>query len=162
MIVLYRVDDRLIHGQTVINLIPKYPCEGIIIVNDALAENKSLVEVYSRVVPSSVKVYAYNLEKAVRKLPEARASEKRYYVIVKNICDFKRLYDMGYTAEAAVSVGCVSRQENSVAVTSGFFLLPEEIDAYNYLDEKGYEFSILPMTAKTASSWKVLREKIKV
>ncbi|MBI0151488.1 PTS sugar transporter subunit IIB, partial [Bifidobacterium sp. M0353] len=28
MISLYRIDDRIIHGQTMIKLLPQYPCDG--------------------------------------------------------------------------------------------------------------------------------------
>lgn len=38
-----RIDDRIIHGQTVTRWANEYPCTGLIGVNDAAAGNKLLV-----------------------------------------------------------------------------------------------------------------------
>ncbi len=53
-----RVDDRMIHGQTVTRWSLEYPCTGLIAVNDAAAKNpidmkKILVD--AGIVPSDVK-----------------------------------------------------------------------------------------------------------
>ena len=50
MITLYRIDDRLVHGQTMIKLLPNYPCDGIIIVNDEIAKNEQMIKVYCLVL----------------------------------------------------------------------------------------------------------------
>ena len=42
MFSLFRIDDRLVHGQTMIKLLPNYPCDGIIIINDEIAENDEI------------------------------------------------------------------------------------------------------------------------
>ena len=52
MITLYRIDDRLVHGQTMIKLLPNYPCDGIIIVNDEIAKNEQMKAIYQSVLPS--------------------------------------------------------------------------------------------------------------
>ena len=58
MISFVRVDDRMIHGQTVTRWSLEYPCTGLIAVNDAAAKNpidmkKILVD--AGIVPSDVK-----------------------------------------------------------------------------------------------------------
>ena len=42
MFSLFRIDDRLVHGQTMIKLLPNYPSDGIIIINDEIAENAQM------------------------------------------------------------------------------------------------------------------------
>ena len=37
-----RIDDRMIHGQTVTRWSLEYPCDGLIAVNDKAAANKTL------------------------------------------------------------------------------------------------------------------------
>lgn len=160
MIVLYRIDDRLIHGQTMIKLIPKVPCDGIIIVNDEVAENPKLREIYQSVLPSSVKLHVFPVDKAIKKLPEAEVSTKRYYVITKNVKDYERLYQKGFQVNEHITVGCCSRKEGSISINNGFFLLPEEIKIYNRLDDAGYLFDIMTMTSKLPASWKSFRSKL--
>ncbi|MGC4387438.1 PTS sugar transporter subunit IIB, partial [Streptococcus suis] len=41
-----RIDDRMIHGQTVTRWAKEYPCDGLIAVNDAAAKNKVLIQAY--------------------------------------------------------------------------------------------------------------------
>ena len=46
MISFIRIDDRIIHGQTVTRWALEYPCDGLIAVNDAAASNPVLKEAY--------------------------------------------------------------------------------------------------------------------
>ncbi|WP_231097460.1 PTS sugar transporter subunit IIB, partial [Streptococcus gallolyticus] len=39
-----RIDDRMIHGQTVTRWAKEYPCDGLIAVNDAASKNKVLTQ----------------------------------------------------------------------------------------------------------------------
>ena len=41
-----RIDDRMIHGQTVTRWAKEYPCDGLVAVNDAAASNKVLKQAY--------------------------------------------------------------------------------------------------------------------
>ena len=41
-----RVDDRMIHGQTCTRWALEYPCDGIVAVNDAAANNSVLKAAY--------------------------------------------------------------------------------------------------------------------
>lgn len=51
MISLYRIDDRVIHGQTIVRLLPQYACDGIIIIDDHISGNPQLLGIYKQVVP---------------------------------------------------------------------------------------------------------------
>ena len=41
-----RIDDRMIHGQTVTRWAKEYPCDGLIAVNNAASKNKVLTQAY--------------------------------------------------------------------------------------------------------------------
>ena len=157
MITLYRIDDRLVHGQTMIKLLPNYPCDGIIIVNDEIAKNEQMKAIYQSVLPSTVKLHVFDVTKASKKLEEAQKSGKKYYIITKNVTDYERLYELGWVVKEPITVSCCSKKENSIAINNGFFLLPEEIRTYNRLD--GYEFEIMTMVSKVPSSWKSFKKK---
>ena len=55
-----RIDDRIIHGQTVTRWANEYPCTGLIGVNDAAAGNKLLVSAFKGA--SSKKTFVWNKE----------------------------------------------------------------------------------------------------
>lgn len=159
MITLYRIDNRLVHGQTMIKLLPNYPCDGIIIVNDDIAKNERMKAIYQSVLPSTVKLHVFDVIKASKKLEEAQKSGKKYYIITKNVTDYERLYELGWVVKEPITVSCCSKKENSIAINNGFFLLPEEIRTYNRLDDLGYEFEIMTMISKVPSSWKSFKKK---
>ena len=41
-----RIDDRMIHGQTVTRWAKEYPCDGLVAVNNAAAGNTVLKQAY--------------------------------------------------------------------------------------------------------------------
>lgn len=43
VVTFVRIDDRMIHGQTVTRWAKEHPCDGLIAVNDAAASNKVLI-----------------------------------------------------------------------------------------------------------------------
>lgn len=161
MITLYRVDERLIHGQTMIKLLPSYPCDAIIIVDDKIAKNNQMKMVYQSVLPTNVKLYVFDTQKALRKLPEAEISKKKYYVITKEISEYEKLLEGGYRVNRPITVSCANKKEGSVSINSGFALLPEEIGVYNRLDDAGYNFEILTLISRVPQSWKTFRTQIK-
>lgn len=59
MISLYRIDDRVIHGQTIVRLLPQYACDGIIIIDDHISGNPQLLGIYKQVVPDTTKLIAF-------------------------------------------------------------------------------------------------------
>ena len=44
VVTFVRIDDRMIHGQTVTRWAKEKPCDGLIAVNDAAASNKVLIK----------------------------------------------------------------------------------------------------------------------
>ena len=60
MISFIRIDDRMIHGQTVTRWALEYPCDGLIAVNDAAASNPVLKEAYKSA--SGKKVFVWTKE----------------------------------------------------------------------------------------------------
>lgn len=160
MISLYRIDDRIIHGQTMIKLLPQYPCDGIIIVDNNIVQNKPLFRIYKQVVPDTIKVFCFSVDQATKKLSEAQLSQKKYIIIFKNVKTVKDLFDHGYQITDEISVGTASKKSDAHYIVDGFALNNEEIDVFDYLDNNGYHFSIIPMGgARRTISWKDVKEK---
>ena len=78
-----RIDDRMIHGQTVTRWAVEYPCDGIIAVNDAAASNPVLKSAYKSAAPDK-KTFVWTMEHFLEKAQTVRDSETRYFLITKN------------------------------------------------------------------------------
>ena len=84
-----RIDDRMIHGQTVTRWAKEYPCDGLIAVNDAAAKNKVLTQAYKGA--SDKKTFVWSVDAFGQKSQKVLDSDTRYFVITKNPIDMKKL-----------------------------------------------------------------------
>lgn len=84
-----RIDDRIIHGQTVTRWANEYPCTGLIGVNDAAAGNKLLVSAFKGA--SSKKTFVWNKEHFKKNADKVLASKDQYFLITKNSVDMAEL-----------------------------------------------------------------------
>ena len=90
-----RIDDRMIHGQTVTRWAKEKPCDGLIAVNDAEASNKVLIQDYKGA--SDKKTFVWTKEAFKEKSAKVTESETRYFLITKNPIDMKEiLVDQGF------------------------------------------------------------------
>lgn len=67
MIILARIDDRLIHGQVVTYWVRSNDIETIIIVDDEIGQNQMLLDVLKLSKPASVSLYVMASQKFVEK-----------------------------------------------------------------------------------------------
>lgn len=89
MISFIRIDDRMIHGQTVTRWALEYPCDGLIAVNDAAASNPVLKEAYKSA--SGKKTFVWTKEHFKKVSEKVINSDTKYFPITKNPQDMKEL-----------------------------------------------------------------------
>lgn len=95
MISFIRIDDRMIHGQTVTRWALEYPCDGLIAVNDAAASNPVLKEAYKSA--SGKKTFVWTKEHFKEVSEKVLKSNTKYFLITKNPQDMKELLvDFGF------------------------------------------------------------------
>ncbi len=82
-----RIDDRIIHGQTVTRWAKEYPCDGLIAVNDAAATNPVLKDAFKSA--SEKKTFVRTLAHFKEKAQQVLDSERKYFLITKTPQDMK-------------------------------------------------------------------------
>ena len=95
MITHYRVDMRVVHGQTTTILKKSFPLNRIIVIDDEIAKDKYMVSLYSSTVSSDIKVHILDLQKGFDNLKKAEDSQLNYFVIFKTPITVKRLLEKG-------------------------------------------------------------------
>ena len=137
-----RIDDRMIHGQTVTRWAKEYPCDGLIAVNNAAAGNKVLIQAYKGA--SDKKTFVWTKEAFKEKSGKVTESDSRYFLITKNPVDMKEiLVDQGFVPgdvkEIIVRPGAV-KLGNNQSITQ------EEAEAIEAIEKAGYKvkFQLLP------------------
>ena len=140
----------MIHGQTVTRWSLEYPCDGIIAVNDAAANNSVLKAAYKGAAPDK-KTFVWTLDHFLENADKVSASDTRYFLITKNPLDMKKiLVDNGFKPNDVkrVIVGPCNDRPGTVKLGNNQSITQEEAQAFEDIQNAGYEvdFRLLPDT----------------
>lgn len=149
-VVFVRIDDRMIHGQTVTRWAKEFPCDGLIAVNDHAAETTVLKNAYK--AASDKKTFVWTKEHFYEKAAQVLASEKNYFLITKNPLDMKEiLVDHGLKLDniKEVIVGPANDRPGAVKLGNNQSITQEEAEAIEAIEQAGYrvKFQLLPDVA---------------
>ena len=143
-----RVDDRVIHGQIVTAWSKEFPCDGIIAVDDKIAQDPVLSNVFKGAAPSGVKVWIFDIKTALEKLPKIIESNKKYFIIAKTPVVFQKLTEGG--------VGPMHLKDGARTIGPNAAVTKEEEEAFDYLAQRyKVEFKLIP--DKKAYYWEEVK-----
>src|SRR5436309_3449126 len=95
MIVLNRIDDRLIHGQVVVGWGQPLGIRFIVLVDDAVASSDWERELYRMGVPPDMEVLFHSVADAVSALPKYREDRRSGILLTGDIATMRALVDRG-------------------------------------------------------------------
>jgi PTS system mannose-specific IIB component/fructoselysine and glucoselysine-specific PTS system IIB component len=101
---LFRIDDRLIHGQVVVGWGQPLDLAFIVLVDDAVAESDWEQELYRMGVPPEMEVYFETVEQAAAELERHRADSRPGIVLTGDIGTMSRLVRLAGTI-ARINLG---------------------------------------------------------
>ncbi|MGH7564715.1 MAG: PTS system mannose/fructose/N-acetylgalactosamine-transporter subunit IIB [Gemmatimonadota bacterium] len=90
-VVLFRVDERLIHGQVVVGWGRRLGVERVVVVSDELAAAPTEQEIYRAGLPETIQSDFWSEETAATRLPEAMESEERLLILASDLATMWRL-----------------------------------------------------------------------
>lgn len=158
MISHYRIDSRVVHGQTTTKVTKEHPVDGVLIVDDEIARDAFMLEVYKSAL-GSTRLLAFSVEKALKKLPEAAASKKSYLVIFKQTEAARRMVEQGYTFSGALNIGPQPNAENARLIEKMLYLTPSQIEDLDVLQQHGVKLIINPAFTTPNLSWDDAKRK---
>lgn len=143
-IALYRIDDRLVHGQVMTAWVRIFNITKIIVVDDATAKNTFLCDVMKMAVPSGCNVQILTIEQAVPVIQASGADEKAI-VLVKAPAALRALLDKGIAIKE-INVGNVGAGPGRKAVMRSTQLTKDEFDTLVGMSAQGIHiyFQMLP------------------
>ena len=106
-IALYRIDDRLIHGQVVVGWGQPLELRFIVLVDDEVASSEWEQELYRMGVPPEMAVHFQSVEDAAKSLPQYQADPRPGIVLVGDIGTMRRFVIAAKGSVRHVNVGGV-------------------------------------------------------
>ena len=153
-----RVDDRMIHGQTVTRWSLEYPCTGLIAVNDAAAKNPVLKQAYKSA--SDKKTFVWGVDEFIAKSEKVLASKDQYFLITKNPIDMKKiLVDKGFDPQGVktVIIGPCNDRPGTTKLGNNQSITNDEAAALEAIMQKGYEIEFALVKETAIGNWKKFR-----
>lgn len=156
-----RVDDRLIHGQTIVAWCPTLSIKEIIAIDDDSAKNPTLKSIMKMGVPSTYTTHIVTTEEA-RELLSQDSSVNRLVIVrlPEKLPDIEE----GVLKAESVTLGNIAKREDTVHKVSGatgiFYLSDHDIAIMDNIASKGTEvcFQQLPNTSKT--TWEAFKKSL--
>ncbi|MGB7594994.1 MAG: PTS sugar transporter subunit IIB [Erysipelotrichaceae bacterium] len=156
-----RIDDRLIHGQTIVAWCPTLSIQEIIAIDDESANNPMLRSILKMSVPSSYKTYIVTTEEAKKML---RVDSGRNRLVIVRFPKQLPLITEEIRNATSITLGNIAKREDSVHKVSGatgiFYLSADDVSILDNLAVSGLDvvFQQLPNTSKT--SWEAFKKSI--
>lgn len=141
---LYRIDDRLIHGQVVLGWARPLNVQRIVVVDDELAASEWEQELYRMAVPPEMEVRFVSVDEAARTQAKLAAERTRAIVLAGDVGTMRRFVDRvraigGSPGVPAVNVGGVHHRAGRMQRMRYVFLTPDEEEALRALAAAGVQ-----------------------
>ncbi len=138
---LFRIDDRLIHGQVVVGWGQTLGIEFLVLVNDEVRSNDWEQELYRMGVPPQVAVTFASVSEAATQLPGWIADRRKGIVLTGDVDSMARLSAATNGAIRTVNVGGLHYREGRKERLRYVFLNDSEADVLKHLAAAGVQVS---------------------
>ena len=133
---LYRIDDRLIHGQVVVGWGQPLDIGFIVLVDDDVAGSEWEQELYRMGVPPDMEVFFDSVTSAARGLERYRADQRPGILLTGDIGTMRRLIE-SVDGIREVNLGGIHHRAGRTQRLRYIFLAPDEERALQQLADDG-------------------------
>jgi len=124
---IFRVDDRLIHGQVVVGWCKRLNLNAIIVVNDEVANDSLQKDLMNLAVPKGVKSFYFSLDECGDKLKSSEIDNYDYILLVNSSTDALTLVEHGIVMNE-LNIGGLHYKSHKTQYSSSLFLDDKDIE----------------------------------
>ncbi len=136
-VALYRIDDRLIHGQVIVGWGQPLSLSFIVLVDDAVAASDWEQDLYRAGVPPEMEVTFESVASAVSKMASYESRADKGIVLTGDIDTMLRLVEATAHAIHHVNLGGIHHRAGRAPRLRYVFLAPDEEAALRTLSDAG-------------------------
>lgn len=147
---LWRIDDRLIHGQVATRWTKETGVKRIIVVNDQVEKDKTRSTMLKQAVPPGVTAHVVSVDKMMRIYNNPEYAGDKVMLLFTNPTDALELVRRGVQV-SSINIGGMAYKEGRVMLDMSVSVDEKDIEAFKELDSRGIELEV----RKVASDKKV-------
>jgi len=136
---LYRIDDRLIHGQVIVGWGQPMNLGFLVLVDDEVANSDWEQELYRMGVPPELDVFFASVAEASRKLDQWNRDKRPGILLTADIDTMARLAGATHATIRAVNLGGIHHRADRVERLRYLYLTGGELRALQELERHGVE-----------------------
>jgi mannose/fructose/N-acetylgalactosamine-specific phosphotransferase system component IIB len=136
-IVLFRIDDRLIHGQVVVGWGRPMGINLIILVDDEVAASEWEQELYRMAVAPDIDVRFVSVADAAAQLPEWQSNGKRGLVLTGDLETMAALHSASPQIVHRINLGGIHHRPGRRERLPFVYLTDQELGTLNALEQSG-------------------------
>jgi mannose/fructose/N-acetylgalactosamine-specific phosphotransferase system component IIB len=157
---LFRIDDRLIHGQVVIGWAGYLKSKCILLCDEEIVQNDWERDLYLSCVPNHLCTMIYGVDSTAKYLTNSKKDRDKTIVLVKTPQVVRQLVDKGYLP-ARVNLGGIHYAENRRKYLSYLYLSESEVEDLKFLLNKNiYIYSQDIPTGKRYDMRSLIRKQV--
>lgn len=141
MIVLCRVDHRLLHGQVVFTWTQNVGSNCILIANDAVAKDDLRMTALRVSKPNGVKLVIKSIDDSLKALNSGVTDKYKLMILCESIKDAARLVE-GYDKIKSINLGGIKNETGKKQISKAISVNEEEVEILKELNEKGIELEV--------------------
>lgn len=146
-IVLFRVDERLIHGQVVVGWGGPLHADRIVVVDDELAASPWEQELYCLGVPPEIEARFLSVSEARAGVPRWQAGAHRTIILVRDVDTAARMAADGVLKGEEVNLGGIHFAEGRSRILPYLHLRAEEKEALRRIAATGAQVAARDLPA---------------
>ena len=123
MIVLTRIDNRLIHGQVVQGWLPSLDISEVLIVSPRALKTQFIQKMLRLSLPSGYKLTVLDAKEAVE---YSAQSQEKLFVIVEDVPVLHNMLEFGF-APSVITLGNTQFEKGKKQYSQGVFLSADEV-----------------------------------
>ena len=126
--IIFRVDDRFIHGQVIEGWINHFRIKNVILINDNIAEDAKKTFIYKSTMPRNAKLEVMSINSFLQ-LDILNEYKKGYLlIVVGSIHDLKLISSNIPLENSYINIGCLATVSRDITVTDNCFINKEELN----------------------------------
>jgi mannose/fructose/N-acetylgalactosamine-specific phosphotransferase system component IIB len=137
--ILWRIDDRLIHGQVIIGWCGQLPISEMVVCDDDIASVEWEKNLLLMAAPPDIPTEILTVKETVNKIPTWNENKKSVLILIKSPVELEKLIQTGAEINS-VNIGGIHFKPDRKEYLPYVYLSNFEVELFNKLSQKDIKF----------------------